>query len=141
MASIGKLGKYNPDVKEWTQYTERMTYYFTANDITTDAKKKATFLAVVGLKAYALVRTLIAPSKISDKSLQQLMDVLQEHYSPKPSATKFYNLTRKSNETVTAFQVAEFCDFGNKLDDMLRDRLICGINDKGHCYQKVTNSR
>lgn len=138
MASVGKIGEYNSEIEDWAQYTERMTFYFAANDITTAEKQKATFLAVIGPKTYTLARTLIAPERIADKSLKDLTDVLEEHFSPKPSAivqrSKFYNRTRKSEETVAAFlaelrKIAEFCDFGNKLDDMLRDRLVCGIND------------
>lgn len=27
--------------------------------------------------------------------------------------------------------LAEYCEFGDNLDEMLRDRIICGINHEG----------
>ncbi len=33
MARVCTLGQYNPDTEEWTQYVERMEFYFIANDI------------------------------------------------------------------------------------------------------------
>ncbi len=138
MASIGRLDDFNPDTEEWTQYVERMKFYFIANDITSAAKQKATFLVVMGPSTYKLLRSLIAPAKAEDKPLDELTKVLQDHFSPKPSAivqrSKFYNRVRRHGESVTTFlselrKLAEFCNFENKLEDMLRDKLICGIND------------
>jgi len=36
-------------------------------------------------------------------------------------------------ESITAYmaarrQLAEYCNFGNRLEEMLRDRLVCGVN-------------
>lgn len=33
MATMGRIGEYNRDTEEWTQYVERMKFYFEANDI------------------------------------------------------------------------------------------------------------
>ena len=47
---------------------------------------------------------------------------------------KFYTRSRHAGESVKKFiaelrLLSEFCEFGNVLDDMIRDRLVCGIND------------
>ena len=47
---------------------------------------------------------------------------------------KFHTRTRLPGESVAAFmaqlrQLSELCEFGDKLNEMLRDRLVCGIND------------
>lgn len=56
--------------------------------------------------------------------------MLAEHYRPKPAIVverlKFHSTTRHSTKTVSS---SEFCDFGSSLDEMLRDRLICGIKN------------
>ena len=68
------------------------------------------------------------------------MAVLKQHYNPTPSVIvqrykcKFHSHSRQPSETIATFMlelrsIAEFCNFGQTLDDMLRDRLVCGIGD------------
>ena len=45
-----------------------------------------------------------------------------------------HSRVRKSNESVATFicqlrELSQFCDFGENLEEMLKDRLICGIGD------------
>ena len=63
---------------------------------------------------------------------------LEKHYSPKPSEIverfKIHNRSRREKESVAEFiaglkKLTEHCNFGDTLDAMLRDRLVCGIND------------
>ena len=60
------------------------------------------------------------------------------HQSPKLSKIvqrfKFNPSVRKSEETVRTYvaelrKLSEHCDYGDQLTEMLRDRLVCGIND------------
>ena len=48
---------------------------------------------------------------------------------------KFHTRERKEGETVAEYvatlrSIGEHCDFGNSLEDMIRDRLVCGVGDK-----------
>ena len=48
----------------------------------------------------------------------------------------FNSRVYQSNKTIAAFvaelrKLSEFCNFGDKLDEMLRDRIVCGINHLG----------
>ena len=63
---------------------------------------------------------------------------MKEHYFPKPSVTMqrfaFNSRSRKQGESVATFvadlrRLSEYCEFGESLAAMLRDRLICGINN------------
>ena len=81
----------------------------------------------------------MSPAKPGEKSYDELVKILKEHFNPTPSETvqrsRFHGRFRKSGETVATFvselrSLAEFCNFGASLDDMLRDRLICDINSK-----------
>ena len=60
-----------------------MTLFFTANAIADD-KKVAVFLTVIGSKTYSLVRSLVAPELPKDKSFDDLVAVLTQHFEPKP---------------------------------------------------------
>ena len=67
-----------------------------------------------------------------------LIDKLSEHFTPAPSEIverfQFHTRFRKPGESVTAFvselcSIAKSCNFGDTLETMLRDRIVCGIND------------
>ena len=93
-APIGKIGHFDPERDNWSQYCERLELYFIANGVTDTERKKAIFLTVIGPPTYNLVSSLVAPAKPVDKTLAQLMDVAKKHYCPPPSEIvqrhKFY---------------------------------------------------
>ena len=74
-----------------------------------------------------------------DKTFKEIADVVRDHHQPRPSVTvqrfNFHSPTRQVGESVSTFiaelcKLSEHCDFGDTLNDMLRDRLVCGINDQ-----------
>ena len=67
-----------------------------------------------------------------------LVKVLTDHFSPKQSeivqGSKFYSHWRKPGENISPYvaelrALTEHCNFGGTLDLMIRDRLVCGVND------------
>ena len=137
-ALLGKIEEFDASKEEWPQYVERMDHFFAANSIDDAHKKKSTFLAVIGPATYTLLRNLVSPDKPGDKTYDELVAALKNHFNPTPSETvqrsKFHSRFRKPGETIAAFvadlrSLAEFCNFGASLDDMLRDRLVCGVNN------------
>ena len=67
-----------------------------------------------------------------------IYETLENHFSPKPSVIverfKFHSRSRLEGENVAGFvaglrRLSEHCQFGTTLEDMLRDRLVCGISD------------
>ncbi|KAJ8029499.1 hypothetical protein HOLleu_28908 [Holothuria leucospilota] len=61
-----------------------------------------------------------------------------KHQNPTPSETvqrcKFNSRFRKQGESVSSYvaelrALAQYCNYGTTLNDMLRDRLVCGINN------------
>ena len=85
---LGKLEPFDADQEEWPQYVERLEQFFVANDIVGDGKaekRRATFLSVIGPAPYKLLRSLLSPVKPTEKTFEQLVAVLTEHYNPQPS--------------------------------------------------------
>ena len=130
-----KFKEYH-DNDDWELYVERLEFHFVANDITDEAKKKATLLSVCGAATYKLMCDLVAPAKPKDKTFKQLKDILQKHLKPKPSVIvqryKFNTRSQQQGESVACFvanlrHLAKDCNFGAVLSDMLRDRLVCGV--------------
>ena len=91
-----------------------------------------------GAETYKLLRSLCAPNNPSEKTYDQLKVLMKQHLSPTPNiiAERFAFNTRNRNpsESVSKY-VAELkclsqdCGYGASINDMLRDRLVCGIND------------
>ena len=136
--AFGKINPFNPSQDEWPLYVKRLRHMFKENVITDAAKKRAIFLSVIGAGNYKLLSSLVVPAKPGDKSYSFLVDKLSEHFTPAPSEIlkrfKFRTRFWKPGESVTAFvselcSIAKYCNFGDTLETMLHDRIVCGIND------------
>ncbi|XP_042372461.1 uncharacterized protein K02A2.6-like [Plectropomus leopardus] len=138
MATFGTIGEFVEGNEDWTEYEERLGHFFNANGITEEAKKRSILLSACGAKTYKLIRNLATPRKPGDIPYEELVALVANHHNPKPSVIvqrfKFHSHFRKQGQSVANFvaelrQLSEHCDFGTVLDDMLRDRLVCGINN------------
>ena len=136
---LGNLGEFDHRTGGIASYLERMQLYFEANSVADD-RKVAVLLTVIGAKTYETLRSLFPPEAPRDKSFAQLVSVLQKHYNPKPLVIgerfRFYQRSQKAGESIADF-VADLrrlsikCEFGDFLDQALRDRFVCGVRSEG----------
>ncbi len=93
-------------------------------------------LSAIGGKAYALLRSLTAPTKPADLSFDNIVKVMQEHLAPKTlliaERFRFHKWNQNDGESIAVYvaelkKLSEHCQFGDGLNDVLRDRLVCGI--------------
>ena len=77
---------------------------------------------------------------LQSSKFEELVEIISAHYDSKSSfivqRLKFYNRVRASGESIAAFvaslgKIAEHCEYKDSLKDMLRDRLVCGVNHDG----------
>lgn len=126
------LETFNPSENNWTFYIKRLEYYFTANDIVDDKKKSAS-LAVFGPMNWPNIQY-----SLVDKTIVEIVATLQNHYASAPlpiiQGFKFKSRQRFPEESIptyiAALQQQENIEFGNTLNDMIRDHLVCGVNDR-----------
>ena len=139
MSNFGVLGEFKAGEEEWMHYVERMRHYFTANDVKSKEKQLSIFLSVCGAHTYKLISSLVAPKKPGDCELDELLKLVSAHKNPQPSFIvqryKFNSRIRKHGETISDYvaelrHIAEHCKYGTSLEDMLRDRLVCGVQDE-----------
>ena len=132
---IGRMDSFDENVETWESYFERFEQYIKVNKIPEDSKV-ACLLSVMGAKTYSLYRTLIAPLKPADQTLDAIKMTLKNHMSPEPLVIaerfRFYKRDQKPGESISNYiavlkKLAETCKFGNFLAEALRDRLVCGI--------------
>ena len=137
--SHGTLGSFNSASEDWDSYTERIGQYFLANDVKDADKKRAILLSTYGPSTYRTIKNVLAPQAPADVPYEDIVRAMSTHLQPKPSVIveryKFHSRSRHPGESVADFvaelkRLSEHCEFGAALDEMIRDRIICGIVDE-----------
>ena len=124
--------------EDFSEWCERFDMYLIANQITDEKRKQAMLIAGIGAAPYKLMRSL-CQNKVSDKGYGELIKIMLEHLNPKPNEIaeryKFHKRDRKPDESVSTYvavlrKMSEHCGFGDRLNEQLRDRFVCGINSQ-----------
>jgi len=106
MTSFGRIKEFRPEEETIDSYLERIEIFFTANGIAAD-KQVPVFLSVIGSKTYAILRSLVAPAKPTEKDFAALSAELKKHFEPsKIVIAKRFHFHRRSQgpeETVSEF--------------------------------------
>ena len=144
MATYGKVKAFNPKVDDWEIYEEQLRFFMAANNITDATKKCSILLTVCGNQTFKLLRSLVPDGRLDaeDVTYDTLIQLLRSHYKKKQSVVvhcfNFNTRSRKTTETLAEYvaalrELALNCKFGSqeRLEEMLRDRLVCGINHAG----------
>ena len=110
---------------------------FTAANAIPNARKVPLFLTVIGPTIFSLLHDMFQPDDHTIKSYDELVTKLKEHFNPKPVNVLAYRYTfhwrnQTATETLTEYmaelrRLAALCEFGDFLNDALRDRLVFGI--------------
>lgn len=138
MPNFGNIGEFSEKKETWEMYVDRLDEYFAANAIADADRKRAILNSIVGPDTYTLMSSLLAPKKPKEATYQELTELLKKHFIPVKSTIvsryKFNTRSRKPGESVQDFiaairTLAKDCKFGTTLNEMLRDRIVCGIND------------
>ena len=116
---LGRIEEFDRQKGDWSLYVERLENFFAANKITEADRKRDVFLTVIGEYTYKVLRSLLSPVKPKEKSFQELVEKLAEHFSPAPSEIverfKFHSRFRKPGESVSNYiaqlrSLAEHCN-------------------------------
>ena len=93
-------------------------------------------LSDIGPKTYATLKNLIAPRLPAECDLKTLKEHLVQHFKPQPVIVaerfQFHKRDQHPDETINEFMIelwklAHSCDFGDFLDQTLRNRFVCGL--------------
>ena len=140
MATHGSLSPFDSSTEDWTSYTQRMNYYFVANDVADGAKKRSILLSACGATTYKIIRNLVEETKLDTTSYDDIVELVKAHFDPTPSPImqryRFNTRVRTDGESVAIYvaalrDIARHCEYKDTLQDMLRDRLVCGVRHKG----------
>ena len=127
MATHGTMTAFDPSKEDWTCYTK---HYFIANEVADTGKKHSILLSACGATTFKIIRNLVGDDKLDSTSYDD----------PKPSVIvqryKFNTRSRAEGESVATYvaalrDIAQHCEYKDPLQDMLRDRLVCGLKHRG----------
>ena len=133
--ALGAIKDFDPEVDRIVPYLERVQLYLLANQVEAETKVPA-FLSIIGGRAYGVLRDLLAPALPQDTSLERLVATLKKHYEPSKVVIAerfhFHRREQQAEESIAEFlaalrRLATHCQFGDHLEDSLRDRLVCGL--------------
>ena len=138
MATHGSLSNltFEPNKEDWSSYVLRLKYYFKANRVTESDEKKSILLTAVGPATFRRIGSLLTMARLDSIGYDGLVKEVADFYDPKPSSIvqrfRFNTRQRASNESIATYvaalrRLAEHCNFSD-LNEMLRDRLVCGVN-------------
>ena len=114
------------------------TVYLAADKIEDPEQQRAILLSVCGPATYRLICTLVSPKNPAEHKFKDIAEIVQKHHDPKLSVIvqhyRFNTHYHRAGEPVSTYvaelrQLSNHCDFGSSLQQMLRDRLVCGFED------------
>ena len=97
------------------------------------------FLYLLGSQGQEIYSTMTFEAPGHERNLQQVMDAFDKHCKPKKNETvesyKFFSRFQNPGKSLEKFitdlkLLATTCNFGDLKDSLVRDRIICGIQDK-----------
>ena len=138
MPEIGTIACFDESIEDFETYCSRVDFYFEANKVAA-AEKKAVFVTLLGSKLFSLTQDLLSPKTLNDATHAEIVAALKKHFKPKKVVIyeryKFHTRSQAQGESIAEFVVglkscARTCEFGEALDDMLRDRFVVGLLDE-----------
>ena len=107
------------------------------------------FISIAGGSVYALLRSRLSPVKPQEKTFDELKAELKKHFEPKKVVIaerfNFHRRNQAPGESIAEY-VAELrklttnCDFGDYLEEALRDRFVCGLRSETTQKQLLTKA-
>ena len=143
------------DKEDWDCYVERFELFLTANGIDLSADDStsqvvAIFLHSLGAHYYGVIRDLVAPAKPKSKSYSDLHSLMRKHLKAPPIVVaerrKLIKRDQGPSEAIADYVVALkhlslHCNYGEKLDENLRDRFVSGLRSENTSLKLMERAR
>ena len=97
---------------------------------------RAVLISACGPATYRIIKDVLTPEAPSTVDFDTIVEKLTQHFQPVPNQIaqrcKFFSRIRRPHESIAEYvaqlkKLVEHCQFGDKLNEMLRDRLVCGV--------------
>ncbi|XP_018401810.1 PREDICTED: uncharacterized protein K02A2.6-like [Cyphomyrmex costatus] len=141
---VSHFGSFDPDKESFEHYKQRLENFLRLKNIFDDKNLCAkVLLNCIGSKYYELLTSLTAPNLPTERTYEQLMELLETYLCPKPNVVvqqhRFLSCVQKPENNIAAY-VAELrkfiitcgfnCECGRSVADLfLRAQFIRGLRD------------
>ena len=134
---LPKLPVFDPNELQFDLYMSLIQANFDSYGITDSNKKKNLLLISIGTKIFSTLANLTAPETPTEKSYEQIAELLKNHYVTKPSYHRslllFQQRRKGNNESMKELysdlkRLAKDCSFGATFDMRLRDQLFMAVD-------------
>ncbi|XP_075723761.1 uncharacterized protein LOC142765843 [Rhipicephalus microplus] len=125
-------------VSSWCTHRIHLEAYFDGNKITDSAKRRALLVSSLSDNIVRRLQDRFSTLSVNSQTYEQIVENLEEQHNPEGNETPatFFFFIRKQldSENVGEYildlrRLAKNCNFGDSLDRILRDRILCGIRD------------
>ena len=101
-AVFEQIAEFDESMEEWPLYAERIEQYFAANGVDDADRQRAILLSVISARTYQTLQSLVAQLKPKEKSVNEILQTLTEHFDSKTSVIvqqiRFNSRSRQEGE-------------------------------------------
>ena len=75
----GTLAPFDLSKESWSHYVERLGFYFVANDVEGDDKKRSILLSICGHQTFKLIISLLDAQALETKTYDDLVKMVKDY--------------------------------------------------------------
>ncbi|XP_072389676.1 uncharacterized protein [Diabrotica undecimpunctata] len=139
MALIGNIKAFTGVPEEFESYIKKLKHLFTVNNVEENIKVSM-LITLGGTSLFQVLKNLVAPNKPTYFTSQAVIGKLIKHFSPPVFEIHerfvFNRCEQKADQSISDYSVklsklANSFNFGQFLEEALRDRFVCVIREEG----------
>ncbi|UYV67739.1 hypothetical protein LAZ67_5001822 [Cordylochernes scorpioides] len=137
LQSTGMFERFDENLENVENYIYRLKQFMLISKTKEDFKTPF-LISSIGPKYFGILRNLVFPEEVDQVPFDKLCKILLKHFNPKTNIIYerfiFQKMDQKSGETIYKYIIrlkeqAQRCNFGDFLQESLRDRFVAGIID------------
>ncbi|UYV76468.1 hypothetical protein LAZ67_14000455 [Cordylochernes scorpioides] len=135
--SSGMFERFDENLENVENYIYRLKQFMLISKTKEDFKTPF-LISCIGPKYFGILRNLVFPEEVDQVPFDKLCKILLKHFNPKTNIIYerfvFHKMDQKSGEAISKYIIrlkeqAQRCNFGDFLQESLRDRFVAGIID------------
>lgn len=144
---IGNIEHFTPG-DDFSNYIERVDELLKLNNVK-EENKVSLLVGICGADLYKIMKSVVAPKSTAEINYDELKKLLKAYFDPKRNTIgerfAFHRRQQKPDESIGDYiieikSLSQTCEFGEFLDEALRDKLIFGVHDTA-IQRKLANAK